>query len=291
MDPENGFDVFKRHAFYTRERLLAAVQEILSQSRELRLMPSAAYSLPALQTEKLKQDAGLTDEEFLHCAVGALDHSFLEDRGLNSSFIRSMAASVGLTESELLSRMSQAAKEAMNMQRLEGYKFALQYGKFLDAAAYVRHPVTGSAIDNSDPDIHATLIEGINGRYLNKSPDELTREEREILFGLFGAAFIKKIIDNAERINQIDTPDPHLYAELERAGYAPESIEQIVNFFAEIDPDEYEHADNFRYARIKNGEEMAEYERREHAGCCGSEAQEIVTEKDGPVIVGFNYGH
>jgi hypothetical protein len=57
-----------------------------------------------------------------------------------------------------------------------------------------------------------------------------------------------------------------------------------------VDFEDYECADNFRYARKSNAEEMAVFEQKDREGCCGSYVREIEV-GDETIIFGFNYGH
>lgn len=51
-----------------------------------------------------------------------------------------------------------------------------------------------------------------------------------------------------------------------------------------------DYADNFRYARVDNEEEMAEYDRLVQRGCCGQFDHKF--EYEGvKYIIGCNYGH
>ncbi|GEM_PF-5118232 len=54
---------------------------------------------------------------------------------------------------------------------------------------------------------------------------------------------------------------------------------------------QYEYADNFRYAAFTDLKALAEFQMRHHKGCCGNR-EEIIEDDDGKLwVVGFNYGH
>lgn len=55
--------------------------------------------------------------------------------------------------------------------------------------------------------------------------------------------------------------------------------------------DEYEYADNWRFARAHVKKEVREYRERQARGCCGFYDTTINTGVGGNIMVGCNYGH
>ena len=74
-------------------------------------------------------------------------------------------------------------------------------------------------------------------------------------------------------------------------GWPDEHVLAVKDFLDNFDDEAYEHADNFRYARVGNREEEDLYEKAARQGCCGSD-DATVTARDGQVIrIGWNFGH
>jgi hypothetical protein len=57
-----------------------------------------------------------------------------------------------------------------------------------------------------------------------------------------------------------------------------------------IKKDDYEYADNVRYARSWMPQEVEEYHRKRESGCCGY-YDVILDGSQGQIFFGFNYGH
>jgi hypothetical protein len=68
------------------------------------------------------------------------------------------------------------------------------------------------------------------------------------------------------------------------------AVDEFLKRTLEKGENEYECADNFRYARASMPEEIASYKRLEAEGCCGSFDEEINVTQE-VIKVGFNYGH
>lgn len=71
-------------------------------------------------------------------------------------------------------------------------------------------------------------------------------------------------------------------------GWTEQELEAVDRHLSSLDFDkDFDYADNDRFARRSNPEEVAEYERIAAKGCCGSYDEEL----PGGLMVGFNYGH
>jgi hypothetical protein len=55
--------------------------------------------------------------------------------------------------------------------------------------------------------------------------------------------------------------------------------------------DEYDNANNLRFARSWVPTEVKEYDKKQKNGCCGSIDDGLSTMEGGTIRVGFNYGH
>lgn len=66
----------------------------------------------------------------------------------------------------------------------------------------------------------------------------------------------------------------------------------VASVFADWEQsDEYEYMDNYRVARVDDGDAQRRYEEARDSGCCGSHDVDL-TGPDGHVYsLGFNYGH
>ena len=72
----------------------------------------------------------------------------------------------------------------------------------------------------------------------------------------------------------------------------PKALQTVVlKHLESLDLEEcYEFADNFRYARQDNAEEVRKYHEAQESGCCGFYDTEITVDCV-TIMIGFNYGH
>ena len=77
---------------------------------------------------------------------------------------------------------------------------------------------------------------------------------------------------------------------LRQRGWSAEEVAAAASHLDRIDWNNYEYADNFRYARNWVDQELKEYQDALNRGCCGYSDREIPV-APGIVLVGFNYGH
>ena len=72
-------------------------------------------------------------------------------------------------------------------------------------------------------------------------------------------------------------------------GTVPEEV--IDALHENIDREDLENADNFRYSPLDDSEGLDEFDEIEEDGCCGSASWIIIDAMGREWVVGCNYGH